>query len=63
MDLGFLCGGFLNLYILNIKNVTMARCFLMERNNIVAMHVKILRKMHDLKLNNDTHLVVYLDET
>jgi len=35
----------------------------MERNDIVAMRVKFLRKMHDLKQNNDTRPVIYLGET
>lgn len=35
----------------------------MERNDIVAMRVKFLRKMHDLRQNNDTRPVVYVDET
>jgi len=35
----------------------------MERNDIVAMHVKFLKKMQDLRQNNDTRQVVYLDET
>jgi len=39
------------------------RRFLMERNDIVAMRVRFLRKMHDLRQNNDTRPVVYLDET
>ncbi|KAF0745140.1 DDE 3 domain-containing protein [Aphis craccivora] len=34
--------------------------FLMERNDIVAMHVKFLRKMCNLRLSNDTRPVVYL---
>jgi len=39
------------------------RRFLMERNNIVACQVKFLRKMYELRQNNDTRPVVYLDET
>jgi hypothetical protein len=35
----------------------------MKRNDIVAMRVRFLRKMHDLTLNNDTPSVIYLDET
>jgi len=39
------------------------RRFLMERNDIVACRIKFLRKMYGLRQNNDTRLVVYLDET
>lgn len=39
------------------------RRFLMERNDIVACRVKFLRKMYELRHNNDTRPVVYLDET
>ncbi|KAF0712667.1 DDE 3 domain-containing protein [Aphis craccivora] len=35
----------------------------MERNDIVAMHVKFLLKMCNLRQSNDTRPVVYLDET
>jgi len=35
----------------------------MERNDIVAMRVKFLRKMCNLRQSNDTRPVVYLDET
>lgn len=45
------------------KKCNDGRRFLMERNDIVAMRVKFLRKMHDLRQNNDTRPVVYLDET
>jgi len=44
------------------KKCNDGRRFLMERNDIVAMRVKFLRKMHDLRQNNDTRPVVYLDE-
>jgi len=39
------------------------RKFLMERNDIVAMRIKFLRTMCNLRQNNDTRPVVYLDET
>ena len=39
------------------------RRFLMERNDIVACRVKFLRKIYELRQNNDTRPVVYLDET
>lgn len=35
----------------------------MERNDIVACRVKFLRKMYELRQNNDTRPVVYLDKT
>ena len=35
----------------------------MERNDIVAMRVKFLRTIVNLRQNNDTRPVVYLDET
>jgi len=35
----------------------------MERNDIVAMRVKFLRKMCNLRQTNDTRPIVYLDET
>jgi len=39
------------------------RRFLMERNDIVAMRVKFLRTIVNLRKNNDTRPVIYLDET
>ncbi|CAH1726144.1 unnamed protein product [Aphis gossypii] len=45
------------------KKCNDGRKFLMERNDIVAMRVKFLRTMCNLRHNNDTHPVVYLDET
>ncbi|VVC30438.1 Ribonuclease H-like domain [Cinara cedri] len=45
------------------KKCNDGRRFLMERNDIVVMRVKFLRKMHDLRQNNDTRPVIYLDET
>ncbi|VVC25683.1 Hypothetical protein CINCED_3A009151 [Cinara cedri] len=45
------------------KKCNDGRRFLMERNDIVAMRVKFLRKMHDLRQNNDTRPVIYLSET
>lgn len=35
----------------------------MERNDIVAMRVRFLRQMVNLRKNNDVRPVVYLDET
>lgn len=35
----------------------------MERNDIVAMRVKFLRTVVNLRENNDTRPVIYLDET
>lgn len=35
----------------------------MERNDIVAMRVRFLRHMVNLRTNNDDRPVVYLDET
>ncbi|KAL4104378.1 hypothetical protein QTP88_019679 [Uroleucon formosanum] len=35
----------------------------MERNDIIAMRVKFLRKMCHLRQSNDTRPIVYLDET
>ena len=37
--------------------------FLMERNDIVASRVKVLRKLNQFKRNNDTRPEVYLDKT
>jgi len=45
------------------KKCNDGRKFLMERNDIVAMRVKFLRTMCNLRQNNDTRPVVYLDET
>jgi len=45
------------------KKCNDGRRFLMERNDIVAMRVKFLRKMCNLRQSNDTRPVVYLDET
>lgn len=45
------------------KKCNDGRKFLMERNDIVLMRVKFLRKMCNLHQNNDTQPVVYLDET
>ncbi|KAL4104342.1 hypothetical protein QTP88_019643 [Uroleucon formosanum] len=45
------------------KKCNNGRKFLMERNDIVACRVKFLRKMYELRQNNDTRPVVYLDET
>ncbi|KAL4121281.1 hypothetical protein QTP88_013826 [Uroleucon formosanum] len=45
------------------KKCNDGRKFLMERNDIVACRVKFLRKMYELRQNNDTRPVVYLDET
>lgn len=35
----------------------------MERLDIVAAYVKFLRKMKELRINNDTRPGVYLNET
>jgi len=35
----------------------------MERNDIVPMRVKFLRTIVNLRKNNDTRPVIYLDET
>lgn len=45
------------------KKCNDGRRFLMERNDIVAMRVKFLRKMCNLRQSNDTRTIVYLDET
>lgn len=45
------------------KKCNGGRRFLMERNNIVAMRVKFLRTIVNLRQNNDTRPVIYLDET
>lgn len=45
------------------KKCNDGRKFLMERNDIVAMRVKFLRTMCNLRQNKDTRPVVYLDET
>lgn len=37
--------------------------FLMERNDIVCMRVKFLQKIRNLRQNNDSRTVIYLDET
>lgn len=39
------------------------RKFLMERNDIVTARVEFLKKMSELRRNNDPRPVVYLDET
>lgn len=45
------------------KKCNNGRKFLMERNDIVAMRVRFLRQMVNLRTNNDDRPVVYLDET
>lgn len=45
------------------KKCNDGRKFLMERNYIVAMRVKFLRTMCNLRQNNDTRPVVYLNDT
>lgn len=45
------------------KKCNNGRKFLMERNDIVAMRVRFLRHMVNLRTNNDDRPVVYLDET
>ncbi|XP_060855104.1 uncharacterized protein LOC132946628 [Metopolophium dirhodum] len=45
------------------KKCNDGRRFLMERNDIVAMRVKFLRTIVNLRQNNDTRPVIYLDET
>jgi transposase len=45
------------------KKCNDGRRFLMERNDIVAMRVKFLRTIVNLRKNNDTRPVIYLDET
>lgn len=45
------------------KKCNDGRRFLMERNDIVAMRVRFLRQMVNLRKNNDVRPVVYLDET
>lgn len=45
------------------KKCNDGRKFLMERNDIVAMRVKFLRKMCNLFQSNDTRPIVYLGET
>jgi len=55
-------------HILNNLNFKYKKCndgrrFLMERTDIVAMRVKFLRTIVNLRQNNDTRPVIYLDET
>lgn len=45
------------------KKCNDGRRFLMERNDIVAMRVKFLRTMSNLRQSNDTRTIVYLNET
>lgn len=45
------------------KKCCNGRTFLMERNDIVALRNKFLRKMCTLRTSGDTRLVIYLDET
>ncbi|XP_025200882.1 uncharacterized protein LOC112598574 [Melanaphis sacchari] len=45
------------------KKCNDGRRFLMERNDIVAMRVRFLTRMVNLRTNNDDRPVVYLDET
>lgn len=45
------------------KNCNDGRRFLFEINYIITSRVKFLRKMYELRQNNDTRPVVYLDET
>lgn len=44
------------------KKCNDCRKFLMEQSNIVATRIKFLRKISDLRRNNDTRPKVYLDE-
>lgn len=45
------------------KKCNDGRRFLMERNDIVASRVRFLRQMVNLRKNNDSRPVIYLDET
>jgi len=45
------------------KKCNDGRRFFMERNDIVAMRVKFLRKMCNFRQSNDSRPIVYLDET
>jgi len=50
-------------YILKSLHFKYKKCNDGRRFLMVAMRVMFLRKMHDLRQNNDTRPVVYLDET
>lgn len=45
------------------KKCNNGRRFLIERNDIVAMRVRFLRQIVNLRQNNDNRPVIYLDET
>jgi len=45
------------------KKCNDGRKFLMERNDIVASRMAFLRKMHDIRLEQNPRPIIYLDET